>query len=53
MAYARRGPRWHRGFVKICVLFPLLFKHFIAPISLIVLERFSEDADMLADLADL
>ena len=36
-----------------CVLSPLLFKVFFAAILLVALERFSEYADIIADLAHL
>ena len=46
------GSRWRRGFVKD-VLSPLLFYVFFSKILLVALERFSEGADILVDLAHL
>ena len=40
-------------FLQGCVLFPLLFNVFFAAMLFVALERFSEDADILADLAHL
>ena len=42
-----------QGLCRGCALSPLLFSIFFAAILLITIERFSEDAEMLADLANL
>ena len=41
------------GLRQGCVCFPLLFNVFFPPMLLVALERFSEDADILADSVHL
>ena len=45
-----RSSRGHRGSARGGVLTPLLFNAFFAVILLVALEKFSEDADILAAL---
>ena len=51
-ADARSGSRWHRGSVRDVYL-PRCYSILFAAILRVVLERFSKDADILADLIHL
>ena len=53
MAYGRSVSRGHRGCVKDKCFTLLLFNLFFVWVLLVALERFSNNADILAELAHL
>ena len=52
-ASVRIGSRWSKGLRQQCVLYPLLYSLIFAAVLTVVLQRFSEDTVILAELLHL